>query len=197
MAAGASPRPGRRDRGLARQLADVHERRAVRELPALRLGGDDQLRTGVGHDVGDLALAIEHVDRHQHESGLDAGEEQVDELDPVGELHRYPVARPQPAPFEGGREPGRPLRDLAEGQLPRTRRPVADEARFPGTTAEGQVEEVAEEHRGILALPPPRLAQLATARHEQGRVVGPDGRLAWSGSLRNGDPHYGSLTRAR
>jgi hypothetical protein len=51
---------------LAHQLVHVDHRAARREQPALRLGGDDQLRLGVADDVGDLALPIQDVDRDQH-----------------------------------------------------------------------------------------------------------------------------------
>ena len=157
MAAGASPSMAGRGTapvaalGLAHQLVDVDDRAARREQPALRLGGDDQLRLGVRDDVGDLALPIQDVDRDQHHAGLHAGEEEIDELEPVRQLHREPIARLEPAPAQHGRDPRGAVRNLAERQLPPTAGPVTDQADGPGASAQGEVEQVAEEHGGIVA----------------------------------------------
>ena len=101
---------------------------------------------GVRDDVGDLALPIQHVDRDQHDAGLHAGEEQVDELEPVRQLHREPIARFEPAPAQDRSHARGAIRDLAERQLPSTALSFTDQADGPGAAAERQVEQVAEEH---------------------------------------------------
>ena len=113
--------------------------------------GDDQLRLGVADDMGDLALPIQDVDRDQDHAGLHAGEEQVDELDAVRQVHREPIARLEPALSQHGRDPRGAVRNLAKRQLLPTAGSVTDQATVPGASAQGQVEQVAEEHGGIVA----------------------------------------------
>ena len=102
--------------------------------------------------MGDLALAVQHVDRDQHDAGLHAGEEEVDELEAVRQLHGQPIAGSSPRRAQHGRDPRGAVSDLAERQLPPTAGAVTDQADGVGASAQGQVEEVAEEHGGIVAL---------------------------------------------
>ena len=142
MAAGASPSmAGRGTPPAAVSASRISSSTSAtglsrREQPALRLGGDDQLRLGIRDDVGDLALPIQDVDRDEHHAGLHAGEEEIDELEPVRQLNREPIARLEPAPAQHRRDPRRAVRDLAERQLPPTAGPVTDQAdRVPGVRA--------------------------------------------------------------
>ncbi len=97
--------PGRRHRG-ARHRADVRLGRGVEQryrlhrLPRERrrvvakLGvGDQQLRAGVGQDVGDLTGRQAIVDRQQHGAPVADGERQVKESRAVLHPERHDVAR--------------------------------------------------------------------------------------------------------
>src|SRR5436305_216087 len=54
--------------------------------------GDEQLRLGIGEDVRDFAILVEHVYGDEDDAGLDAGEVEIDESDAVRELNAEAVA---------------------------------------------------------------------------------------------------------
>ncbi len=101
--------------------------------------------------MGDFAFAVEHVDRHEDRAQAKARQEQVDELEAVGQVRGHAIARTDALLGEHLRHPPRPLVDLAERQraVPAPARPV-EGGRFR-SSHEGQIEQVAQEHAGILA----------------------------------------------
>ena len=79
--------------------------------------GNHRLRVGIGNDVGDLALAIEDVDRHEDHAGFDAGEVEVDQLERVAEVDAEAVACRQASVKQYVGEPVGARVDLAERVL--------------------------------------------------------------------------------
>ena len=84
-------------RGVPCQLADV-QRVEARERLERRALGHDHAWTGIGDNVADFPFAIEDVDRDENHPELETGEQDVDELDAIGEIDGEPIAGLQPAP---------------------------------------------------------------------------------------------------
>ena len=78
--------------------------------------GDRRARLRVDGDVGDLALAIEDVDRHEDHAELHAGQEDVDQLDAVRQIDAQPVALGESARAQRVRHAIAAPLDLAEGE---------------------------------------------------------------------------------
>ena len=79
-----------------------------------RVGGDEPDGLGVREHVAYFALPVEHVDRHEQRPELQAGEKQLQELEPVRQLHGQPVARAHAASRERVRRAIRQRLELAE-----------------------------------------------------------------------------------
>ena len=77
--------------------------------------GDHGHGLGVGEDMGQLALAIENIDRDEDHAQLDAGEIQVDHFEAVGEVDAKAVAGLQPALGEQLSQAIAARVDVAEG----------------------------------------------------------------------------------
>ena len=63
----------------------------------------------------ELALAVKNVDRHEDDAELHAGEEEVDEVERVGEVHAQPVAAHEAARRQRMRHAIAARVDFAEG----------------------------------------------------------------------------------
>ena len=140
--------------GLPRELVHV---------PHGRPGGNEPREVGrrhhghglrIAHDVADLALAVEDVDRHEDHAELQARQEQVEELGPVGELDGEAVAGTEPratrerapsgstAPRPGRRSGSRPAHPAARARArARSPRPASEaskrSSRGPRVTRQG------------------------------------------------------------
>ena len=107
-------------------------------VPDGRPGGNEPREVGRRHDghglrvaddVADLALAVEDVDRHEDHAELQARQEEVEELEPVGELDGEAVAGTKPARCEDARHPA--------ARAPRSRRTSASRPARPAGRARG------------------------------------------------------------
>ena len=101
---------------LAREHAHVPGRGSRRNEPGELPRRHDRHRLRVADDVGQLAVLVEGVDRNEDHTELEAGQEQVEELQPVGELDGEPVPGAEPPGREDVRHSARAGLDLAEGQ---------------------------------------------------------------------------------
>src|SRR6478672_3896838 len=65
---------------------------------------DKRTRCGIAQDVTSFALSIQNVDWNEDEADLRAGDEEIDVLRPVWQIHPEPVACRQTASQELSRE---------------------------------------------------------------------------------------------
>ena len=89
---------------------------------------DKRTRYGIAQDVTGFALSVQNVDRNEDEADLRAGDEEIDVLRPVWQIHREPVACRQTASQELSRQPIASGVDLAKRHglaRPFERRPIA------------------------------------------------------------------------
>ena len=131
-------RRGRQRRGLGCEVIHLPEHGPTEVGPCDDSGrprrGDQRLRRRVAENVPSLALAVEHVDRHEDDAEARGGEEEVDVLEAVRNLKREPIAcaRPRAASARPcGSRARRDRRTCIPGRPTRARR----RARDRGTSA--------------------------------------------------------------
>ncbi len=118
---------GLRSRRAPRESADPPglPRLELLHVPHRRPGGHEARelsrrhhgrRLRIAHDVAHLALAVEDVDRDEDRAQPQAGQEEIEELEAVGELDGEAVAGVEAAPGQNAGQPARPRLDLAERQ---------------------------------------------------------------------------------
>ncbi len=104
--------------------------------------GDEDFGIGVAQDVRHFTIAIEDIDRHENRTEFHASQEEIDHLDPIGEVDANAVALRDAS---GGERVGHAVGtcvDFAEGKfraLPFERDPVA-------AAGEGEIEKLAKVH---------------------------------------------------
>src|ERR1051326_2544898 len=106
-------------------------------------------RLRVVRDVRDLALAIEDVDRDEDDAELDAGEEEIDQLDTIREVDAEAIAFRVSARSHRVRDAIAARFDVAE----RVGRSLPLQRGLVAARDQGEVEEVEEVHRRIIASP--------------------------------------------
>src|ERR1019366_9724190 len=94
----------------------VPARQPRRERRYLRRCRDDGHRLRIAHDVPDLALPVEHVDRHDDHPELHAGDPEIDDLDAVHEAECEAVAALHAAIAQQLRDPVAARFEVAERQ---------------------------------------------------------------------------------
>ena len=75
---------------------------------------DHRLRFGIAHDVPDLAIAIENIDRHENHAELHASQKQLDHVDAVRQMDAEPVARHESPLGQHARQPVTRVLEVAE-----------------------------------------------------------------------------------
>ena len=84
---------GRRGVGVAQEGVHIPCGHRLGEVGEAIAGGDHGARSCIGHDVADLAPAVEHVDRHDDRAELDCRQPEVDDGEPVREAEGQAIAR--------------------------------------------------------------------------------------------------------
>ena len=92
-------------RSLGRQRVHLPDRHIAGNKPGQLARSHHRGGRGVPHDVGQLALSVEHVDRHDDQTELGSRQPKIDDLDPVLQKKREPISRLQTPRAQKVREP--------------------------------------------------------------------------------------------
>ena len=101
--------------------------------------------------VCDLALAIQHVDRHEDDAESNAREKEVEKVDTVREVDAQPVAAREPARRERVRHAVGARVDLAERDRANAIGRVVLEPDAVAAADKRQIEEIPKLHVGIVS----------------------------------------------